>query len=303
MPTNLTGNLFPRRAAAAVLMAALGLAVTACGDNNDTASHSGMSGMPTTPSTSTSPSAMSGSTMPGMTMAGGTGLADNLDGYELVPDSSTAPANRPAELRFTIKGPDGMPLTQYKQDQTKQLHLYAVRSDLTGFQHVHPTLSANGTWSARLAAMAPGDWRVYTAFVPASGPDAGDDVILSTPVKVPGMAMTKPLPMPATSTRVGGYTVRLDASDSGPLMATFSHGGQPVTDLQPYLDTYAHMTAFHEGDMAIAHLHPLDPMSGDGGGPSLTFHTEFPEKGNWRIYLQFKTNGVLRTAAITLHVS
>ena len=24
----------------------------------------------------------------------------------------------------------------------------------------------------------------------------------------------------------------------------------------PYLDTYAHLTAFHEGDLAFAHLHP-----------------------------------------------
>ncbi|HZE01023.1 MAG TPA: hypothetical protein VE155_04575 [Pseudonocardiaceae bacterium] len=33
-------------------------------------------------------------------------------------------------------------------------------------------------------------------------------------------------------------------------------GPLPVTDLQPYLDTYAHLTAFHGGDLAFADLHP-----------------------------------------------
>ena len=46
-----------------------------------------------------------------------------------------------------------------------------------------------------------------------------------------------------------------------------SKGSKPVTDLQPYLDTYAHLTAFHEGDAAFAHLHPTTKVTGDHGGP------------------------------------
>ncbi|WP_329378415.1 hypothetical protein OG625_09870 [Streptomyces sp. NBC_01351] len=32
-----------------------------------------------------------------------------------------------------------------------------------------------------------------------------------------------------------------------PLTVSVSKDGKPVTDLQPYLDTYAHLTAFHSG--------------------------------------------------------
>ncbi|WBP85067.1 hypothetical protein [Kitasatospora cathayae] len=88
-----------------------------------------------------------------------------------------------------------------------------------------------------------------------------------------------------------------------PLTVTFAKDRQPVTDLQPYLDTYAHISAFHEGDQAFAHLHPETPVSGDHGGPNLSFHAQLAKPGNWRVFLQFQTAGRLHTAELTLHVS
>ena len=84
------------------------------------------------------------------------------------------------------------------------------------------------------------------------------------------------------------------------LTVTVSKDGQPVTDLQPYLDTYAHLTALHEGDLAFAHQHPQGAVRGDRGGATLSFETELPKSGNWRLPLQFQTAGALHTAAITL---
>ncbi|AUA16634.1 hypothetical protein CFP59_08825 [Streptomyces malaysiensis subsp. malaysiensis] len=81
-----------------------------------------------------------------------------------------------------------------------------------------------------------------------------------------------------------------------------SKGGKPVTDLQPYLETYAHLTAFHEGDQAFAHLHPRTEVKGDTGGPDLAFRAMLPKSGNWRLFLQFRTGGTLHTAALTLRV-
>ncbi|MGW4391779.1 hypothetical protein [Streptomyces sp. NPDC004685] len=68
------------------------------------------------------------------------------------------------------------------------------------------------------------------------------------------------------------------------------------------LDTYAHLTPFHEGDAAFAHLHPTTKVSGDNGGPDLSFHAELPTSGNWRLFLQFQTGGKLHTAALTPRV-
>jgi len=208
---------------------------------------------------------------------------------------------------LTTTGPAGKPVTSFAVEQTKRLHFYAIRSDLTDFQHVHPTLASNGTWTATLAALRPGTWRLYASFVPNTGPAIGQQIVLSRAISVPGRSVATTVPAPSPSTRVDGYTVtvigHLMANKPSPLMVTITKEGRPVTDLQPYLDTYAHLTAFHEGDLAFAHLHPETKVDGDHGGPTLPFHVEMSRSGNWRLFLQFQTSGTVHTAAITVHAS
>ncbi len=38
-------------------------------------------------------------------------------------------------------------------------------------------------------------------------------------------------------------------------------------------------------------------------GPELTFQAELSEAGDYRLFLQFQTQGRLHTAAVTLHVA
>ncbi|QTE02726.1 hypothetical protein [Streptomyces cyanogenus] len=300
----------PRRRGLAAVGAAAFLAVTlaACGSSGG--SSSSMPGMDhgATSATSSSPSAaQTPGDMPGMDhMATGNGLSDSRDGYRLTSADTTLPAGRQTAYRFTVTGPDGKAVTGFTLDQTKRMHFYAVRSDLTGFQHLHPTMAADGTWTADLAPLTAGRWRVFASFTPAAGAGKGKDFVLSRPVTVPGKATDSPLPAPAAGTRVDGYTVTVKgepmAGMAHPLTVSIAEDGRPVTGLQPYLDTYAHLTAFHEGDAAFAHLHPTTEATGGHGGPDLTFHAELPASGNWRLFLQFQTGGTLHTAAVTLHV-
>ena len=297
-----------RRTAAATLAAsALALTLAACGSSSGTGSAMpGMSGM----TGSATPSASAMPSMSGMdAMPSGDGLSATSGGYTFTSNAAAPTADRASGYRFTITGPDGKPVTGFAVDQTKKLHFYAIRSDLTGFQHVHPTMAADGTWTAPLAALTAGTWRLFATFTPASGSGSGKgtDFVLSRTVTVAGTSTDTALPQAATGTTVDGYTVTL----SGELMADMAHaltvtitkGGKPVTDLQPYLGTYAHLTAFHQTDSAFAHLHPTTAVTGDHGGPALSFHAELTKAGNWRLFLQFQTAGTLHTAAVTVHVS
>lgn len=291
-------------AAAAVLAGLL----AGCGGGHDgsSAGMPGMPGMSGTPTAAASPgsaSPMPG--MPGMTgMPDGDGLADSAGGYRMVPRTDRLAAGTPAAYRFTISGPGGTPVTAFGVEQTERLHFYAIRSDLTGFRHLHPTMAADGTWTADLAALDPGGWRFFASFTPDAGPGRGKDFVLSRTVTVPGNATIVPLPKAASTTTVDGYTVTL----KGELMAGMAHevtvhiakDGRPVTDLEPYLDAYAHLTAFRAGDQAFAHLHPTAAAAGPHGGPDLTFHAELPKPGAWRLFLQFRAAGTLHTAALTV---
>jgi hypothetical protein len=234
------------------------------------------------------------------------GLAAQRGGYALTSTITTLPAGTRATYRFIITGPGNRPVTGFAVNQAKWLHFYAIRSDLTGFQHLHPTMAANGTWSANLAGLQPGSWRLFTQFVPQTGPGRGQDFVLSRTVTVPGPATTIALPGASSSTTVDGYTLilrgKLKANTASRLTVTIRKDGALINDLQPYLDTYAHLTAFHQGDTAFAHLHPQTKVTGGHGGPTLDFMTDLPASGNWRLFLQFQTAGALHTAAITLHV-
>lgn len=298
----------PRPILPALVAAALSL-VAACGSSSPhPASPMPGMNMPTFASAPATSATAASTSMPGMDMGAepmptGDGLAAGSQGFTLSPTSTTLGAGG---FSFRILGADGMPVTAFAPDQTKLMHFYLIRSDLTGFQHVHPTMAADGTWTAPITAAQAGSYRVYAAFI-TQGADAKPvALVLSTAVTAPGSATTSAPPVPSKTTTVDGYTVTVDAASvmtgmTMPLKVSITKDGQPVTNLQPYLETYAHLTAIHSGDLAFAHLHPVGPTAtGDTGGPDLTFEATFPKAGAWRLFLQFQTGGVLHTAAITV---
>jgi hypothetical protein len=251
--------------------------------------------------------ASSGSGMSGMPMPSGTGLSATVNGYTLSTVHAPAMSGMAMPVTFTITK-NGKPVTQFDAEQTKLMHFYLIRSDLSGFQHIHPTMAPDGTWTVTPAEMNAGTYRVYAQFVPHADASAGA-LVLSREFSVSGADATKSaaVPAPSTTTTVDGYTVSVTgmpmAGKDVPLTITVKRGGNPVTDLQPYLDTYAHVTAIHAGDLAFAHLHPSGTVNGDHGGPTLTVNADLPESGTYRMFIQFQTAGTLHTAALTMTAS
>ncbi len=229
------------------------------------------------------------------------GLMVSRDGYTLTLAEPVADAGDDVPVDFTITGPDGAAVTAYDVEHEKRLHLIAVRRDFTGFQHVHPELSPDGTWSSELD-LTPGDWRVFADFK-ATGADAltlGADLAVAgdyTPAEQPGETRTA---------RVDGYTVTLDgdltAGADAKLTLSVERNGTPVTNLEPYLGAYGHLVALRDGDLAYLHVHP-DGEPDDGTtepGPDVVFHAAVPSAGGYHLYLDFKHQGVVRTAAFTV---
>ncbi|MFM9662849.1 hypothetical protein ACKI2B_46205, partial [Streptomyces scabiei] len=77
---------------------------------------------------------------------------------------------------------------------------------------------------------------------------------------------------------------------------------RPVTDLQPYLGAYGHLVALRSGDLAYLHVHP-NGEPGDGTtrpGPTVSFTATAPSDGTYRLFLDFKHEGKVHTAAFTV---
>ncbi|MEU1961812.1 hypothetical protein [Nocardia sp. NPDC019304] len=226
-------------------------------------------------------------------------------GYTLRLDTTrtTAAANVP--LRFRILDRDGKPVTRYVRNHDKDLHLIVVRRDMAAFQHVHPVLDADGTWSVPLDLGRAGDYRVFADFTP----EGGENLTLGADLLVAGLYDPQPLPAAAATTTVGDYTVTLDGTvvpgRASKVTLSVSRAGKPVTDLQPYLGAYGHLVALRAADLGYLHVHP-EGHPGDGvtaAGPGITFAVTAPSAGDYRLFLDFQHEGVVRTAEFTVTVA
>ncbi|MGY1726862.1 hypothetical protein ACI79J_07800 [Geodermatophilus sp. SYSU D01062] len=223
------------------------------------------------------------------------GLAVSAEGHTLDLADDALPAGAAVPLSFRLLGPDGAPVTAYETVHEQDLHLVVVRRDLTGYQHVHPEMSPDGTWTTTVA-LEPGAWRVLADATPT---DLGEDLVLGADLAVGGAWEPAPLPDPAATAEVDGYTVSLDgdlvAGRESEVVLTVSRDGVPVTDLQPYLGARGHLVALRAGDLGYLHVHP----TGDSGG-QVRFAVEVPAAGAHRLFLDFRHGDVVRTAAFTL---
>ncbi|SNR30461.1 hypothetical protein [Blastococcus mobilis] len=230
------------------------------------------------------------------------GLTVSESGYTLDLGERSLPAGAATPVSFRVLGPDGDPVTQYDVDHEVDLHLIAVRRDLTGFQHVHPELGADGVWRTALA-LDPGAWRLFADFTPSA---LGEDLTLGADLAVPGDFAPAPLPAESLTAEVDGFTVvltgELDPGRESELTLSVSRDGRPVTDLQPYLGAYGHLVVLRDGDLAYLHAHPVDEPGGAAPtpGPHVRFATTAPSAGDYRLFLDFKHDGVVRTAAFTV---
>ncbi|MFI6366708.1 hypothetical protein ACIBG0_28610 [Nocardia sp. NPDC050630] len=230
------------------------------------------------------------------------GLMASENGYTLRLDTPQTTATPNAALRFRILNRNGAPVTSYVRSHDKDLHLIVVRRDMAAFQHVHPVLDQAGTWSVPLDLTRAGDYRVFADFTP----DGGKNLTLGADLRVAGNYDAQALPAPSTTAQVGAYTIALNGTvtpgQASKVVLSVSRDGKPVTDLQPYLGAYGHLVALRAADLAYLHVHP-EGSPGDGvtpAGPGITFYVDAPSAGEYRLFLDFQHEGVVRTAEFTL---
>lgn len=238
----------------------------------------------------------------------GDGLSDTHDGYRVVPVTVPTARGPAMPVAFRILAPDGRPATEYEIVHTKPLHLYLVRGDFTGYQHLHPQL-VNGLWTTTAAVADGGAYRFYAEFTPKGRGVAGHPTVLGIPFVIPGDTTLHPLPPPTPDASAGPYKVsRRDGA--APLsvgkatVVTFDvadASGTSVSTVEPYLGACAHMSAFDVLSQALTHFHPALP--GTGTACSLTFHAQFANRGEYRLFLQFQIAGTVHEAPFTVFVT
>lgn len=221
------------------------------------------------------------------------GLAVSDHGLTLRLGRATAPAGERVPLTFRITGRDGQTVRDFDVEHTRRMHLIVVRRDMSGFQHLHPTEAPDGTWSVPVTLRDAGSYRVFADFSAHGRPST-----LAADLAVDGPVRSRVLPAPVGSVTVDGLRVRL-TEGAGPagaesrLRFTVTRAGRPVA-VQPYLGAQGHLVALRRGDLAFLHVHP--------DARSLSFRATFPSASSYRLFLQFRVDGRVRTAAFTQEV-
>jgi len=208
-------------------------------------------------------------------------------GLRLVVDSPTTlvPGHR-AHLTFRVVDEHGATVRNFETEQARRMHLIVVRRDLRRFQHLHPTQDSAGAWSTALTLPDAG---VYHAF--ADFRSGGARHTPGVDLFAGGRFAPLALPPPSNVAQTDGYDVAL-RDDGRRLRFSVGLGGRLRTDLQPYLGARGHLVVLRAGDLAYAHVHPVNT-------DELAFVTDHLAPGRYRLFVQFRHAGRVHTAAFT----
>lgn len=229
------------------------------------------------------------------------GLAVAEGGLRLLVADGELRRGRSERLSLRILDAQGATVRDFDVAHTKRMHLIAVRRDLRHFQHLHPTQAPDGSWSVTLRLPEAGTYRLFADFT-----RDGDPVTLATDLRADGAADLQAIPAPRpVSDGEDGYRVRLDPQAAAPgrparLRFAITRGGRTV-QVEPYLGADGHVVALRDGDLAFLHVHPTE-QGPDRRDDGIGFEATFPTAGRYRLFLQFRDEGRVRTAAFTLQV-
>lgn len=232
------------------------------------------------------------------------GLSISAKGFTLAPEHRTLNKGSQQTLAFRILGADGQAITQFTEQHEHELHLIVVRRDLAHFQHLHPHMQKDGTWTAEVALPVAGAYRAFADFQTGDG----QAVVLGTDLFVGGEFLPQSLPEPASRVATkSGYEVTLETSTSvrpgEPTQLRFriTKPSGAVT-FTPVMGARGHLIALREGDLAFIHAHPVEESAETASAGAIDFHLVAPSAGRYRLFLQFADAGRLQTVAMTFEV-
>jgi hypothetical protein len=251
----------------------------------------------------------------------------------------TEPADvRPGEkvaLFFTFLRPGSAEIVRdFEIVHTKPFHLFVVSQDMEFFEHLHPIMRADGTWTIDTTLPKQGYYQILCDFMPKGGTGQ----FLTAPLVTGGYAGdlvadgAHLVPDRTFRKSVGNLTASLAFNPPLPVACQYVHlsfnltdtaSGRPVTDLQTYLGQFSHMLLMSEDLQCHVHSHPINLVVEDEdsaalpeyiiapeadldairGGPQVTFDALMPKPGLFRAWAQFKRNDQIRTIPFTFRVA
>lgn len=212
-------------------------------------------------------------------------------------------------------------------DHGKLLHFFLVKKNgLGALAHLHPVAVDSLTFETALPFLPAGDYFVFADAVHENGfaetmvqsvtlgnpaamawkpTDADDAVFVGNGVRIPfrfedGSTLS-------WDGQSGAHVAGADAR----LHFTLRDAAGKVLTVQPYMGMAAHAVVVRDDGKVFEHLHPMGTTPGIGAMPmamgdlpgTFEFPWAFPKPGSYRIWVQFRRGGAIRSAAFDVTVT
>ena len=225
--------------------------------------------------------------------------ASAVEGYAVRAVEHTQQPGKDVLVELAVTAPGGQVVSELDEDAGEHMHLIAFRRDLTGYQHITPQQGEGTSWWGILD-LTPGPWHVIIHFESKA---LGREIALATDFTTSGNYRPEPLPPAGDQDQVKGLTVTrsgdLSTSADSSSALTVADDGQPVTDLQPAHGALGHAVVIRPADLGYLHMH----STGQGSGPRLGFQGAVPDKGDYRLFVDFYRKGIPHLAEFTVRVT
>lgn len=258
--------------------------------------------------------------------------ASNYAQYVYRPLLATPTVTADARLRLDLRDPGWIGsrrLDDFVPDHGRLMHLFIVSTALDRLWHLHPDEIETGAFEHRLPDMPAGQYELFADLVHATGVSETVTGPLAT-------AAIRGAPLSGDDSAWAASNLESDGGrivwvrDDAPLvpkrltMFTFrveDRDGQPARDLELYMGMPGHAVFFRRDRQVFAHVHPSGsaPMAAiEIAMPSSASHAQhqaapappatvtfpygFPQRGEYRIFVQVKRAGRVMTEVFDAHV-
>jgi len=226
---------------------------------------------------------------------------DNI-AMELVTNPGSIAVGKEAELVFTPKDKsDSTVVVELQETHEKLIHVIAVNEELTWFDHIHAEPDNTGAYKVRETFPAPGRYLVYADYKSTVGGPQTDrlevNVVGNKNVSSQHQHQAK------IKTETDGYALSIPdgknlTTGAVSLPIVLEKDGKKLqrSDIQNYLGAVAHIILISQDDKDFIHIHPesseISPIHA---------HADISKPGQYRMWVQFQTNGKVHTADFTLN--
>jgi hypothetical protein len=197
-------------------------------------------------------------------------------------------------ITIYIKDKSGNPVTHFEVNHEKILHLIVVNDQLNQYYHLHPKNLGDGKFQIQ-KNLSNGSYKAFIDIKPKNLKyvvkpvqfKVGKNEIVHEPNLIPDTKLTK---------EVEGKTVSLNMSSNKAHKMITLDFKLDTTNLEPYLGAMGHVVILDEHATHYLHVHPKY-------NDKPIFATEFEKPGIYKIWAEFKQDGVVRAFPFVVKIN